>query len=48
MYRAVVDLMKSRIEKAKSYRKKKKTKEGVDVEAFKNIIVKRIKKEPEN
>ena len=42
VYRAVVDLVKSRIEKAKSFGKKKKTKEGIDVDALKNAIVKRL------
>jgi hypothetical protein len=32
VYRAVVDLVRSRIEKAKSFGKKGKTKEGLDVE----------------
>ncbi len=44
VYRAVVDLVKSRIEKAKSFGKKKKTKERIDVDAFKNAIVENIKK----
>ncbi|PIU67445.1 MAG: hypothetical protein COS84_04655 [Armatimonadetes bacterium CG07_land_8_20_14_0_80_40_9] len=42
VYRAVVDLVKSRIEKAKSFGKKKKTKEGIDLDALKNAIVKRL------
>lgn len=46
VYCAVVDLVKSRIEKAQSYGKKKKTKEGIDVDALKNVIVEQIKKEP--
>jgi len=45
VYRAVVDLVKSRIEKAKSFGKKKKTKEGIDVDALKNAIVKRLNEE---
>jgi len=42
VYRAVIDLVKSRIEKAKSFGKKKKTKEGIDIDALTNIIVGRI------
>lgn len=39
VYRAVVDLVKSRIEKAKSVQSKRKTKEGIDVDMFvKNIM----------
>lgn len=45
VYRAVIDLVKSRIEKAKSFGKKKKTKEGIDVDALKNAIVKRLNEE---
>jgi len=41
VYRAVIDLVKSRIEKAKSV-KSKKTKKGIDVGALKNEIVKLI------
>jgi hypothetical protein len=44
VYRAVVDLVKFRIEKAKSVGKK--TKEGIDVEALKNAVIERIKREP--
>jgi len=46
VYRAVIDLVKSRIEKAKSFGKKKKTKEGIDLNALKNTVIERIKKEP--
>jgi len=45
VYRAVIDLVKSRIEKAKSFGKKKKTKEGIDIGALKNSVMERIKKE---
>jgi type I restriction-modification system DNA methylase subunit len=45
VYRAVVDLVKSRIEKAKSFGKKRKTKEGIDVGSLKNAVIERIKKE---
>jgi hypothetical protein len=42
VYRAVVDLVKSRLEKAKSAEKNNKGNEGIDVDAFKNVIVERI------
>ena len=45
VYRAVVDLVRSRIEKAKSFGKKKKTKEGIDLSALRNTVIERIKKE---
>lgn len=45
VYQAVVDLVKSRIEKARSFGDKKKTKEGIDVDALKNVIIEKIKKE---
>jgi hypothetical protein len=38
--------VKSRIEKAKSFGDRKKTKEGIDVDALKNVIIEKIKKEP--
>jgi len=44
VYRAVVDLVKSRIEKAKSFGNKTKTKEGIDVDALKDAIIERIKR----
>ncbi|KPK96100.1 hypothetical protein AMJ80_01920 [bacterium SM23_31] len=46
VYRAVVDLVKSRIEKAKSLGKNKKTADGIDTEKFKNTIVTSIDEEP--
>lgn len=42
IYRAVIDLVKSRIEKAKSFGKKKKTKDGVDIDALVNIVLEKI------
>jgi len=39
VYRAVVDLVKSRIEKAKSVKKSKKVKENSDLDVFKNNII---------
>jgi len=44
VYRAVVDLVKSRIEKAKSFGKKNKTKEEIDIDTFKNAIIEDIGK----
>jgi dihydrodipicolinate synthase/N-acetylneuraminate lyase len=44
VYKAVVDLVKSRIEKAKSVEKKKK-KEKIDIDAIKDAIIKKIKEE---
>ena len=38
VYRAVVDLVKSRIERAKSFGKRRKTKEGIDID----LLVKRV------
>ena len=45
VYRAVVDLVKSRIEKAKSFGKKRKI-EGIDVEVLTKTVVERIEREP--
>ena len=42
VYRAVVDLVKSRIEKAKSVDKKGKTKEGIDVELLTRTIKEKL------
>jgi type I restriction-modification system DNA methylase subunit len=42
VYRAVVDLVKSRIGKAKSVEKNNKGTEGINVDAFKNVIIERI------
>jgi type I restriction-modification system DNA methylase subunit/chorismate mutase len=42
IYRAVVDLVKSRLEKAKSVAKSKKTKEGVDVEALVKVVMEKV------
>lgn len=47
VYRAVIDLVKSRIEKAKSV-KKRNIMEGIDIEEIKSIIVDRIKEKYEN
>jgi len=45
VYRAVVDLVKSRLEKAKSTGKNKKKVEGIDINALKNAVIDRIEKE---
>jgi len=45
VYRAVVDLVKSRIEKSKSFGKKKRTKEGIDVDAFVKTVMDKIGEE---
>jgi len=42
VYRAVVGLVKARIEKAKSVEKNNKGNEGINIDAFKNVIVERI------
>jgi hypothetical protein len=42
IYRAVVDLVKSRIEKAKSFGKRKKTKEGIDIDALVNTVMGKV------
>jgi len=44
VYRAVIDLVKSRIERAKSV-KNKKIVEGVDIDAAKNLIIQEIDNE---
>lgn len=45
VYRAVVDLVKSRINKAKSFGKKKKVKNGINVEALVKIVMNNIGEE---
>lgn len=42
IYRAVVDLVKSRIEKAKSFGKRKKTKEGIDIDLLVKTVMDKI------
>jgi len=42
VYRAVVDLVKSRIEKAKSFGKRKKTREGLDIELFIKTVMDKV------
>jgi len=45
VYRAVIDLVKSRIEKAKSFGKKKKTKGGIDINALVKAVMNEIGEE---
>ncbi len=45
VYRAVIDQVKARVERAKSFGKKKKTVEGVDIDSLKDAIVTKIKEE---
>jgi len=42
VYRAVIDLVKSRIEKAKSVGSRKKTKSGIDIEAVIDTVIEKI------
>lgn len=42
VYRSVIDLVKSRLEKARSFGKRKKTKEGIDVDLLVKIIMEKI------
>jgi len=42
VYRAVVDLVKSRIEKAKSFGKRKKTREGLDIDLFIKTVMDKV------
>jgi len=42
VYQAVVDLIKSRLEKAKSVSDRKKTKEGIDIDAFLETVLSNI------
>lgn len=44
VYRAIVDMVKSRLEKAKSFGKKKKTKEEIDIDSVKKAIIENIEK----
>jgi len=42
VYRAVIDLVKSRLEKAKSFGKRKKSKEGIDVDLLVKTVMERV------
>jgi type I restriction-modification system DNA methylase subunit len=42
VYRAVIDLVKSRIEKAKSFGKRKRTKEGIDVDLLVKTVMEKV------
>jgi len=45
VYRAVIDLVKSRLEKAKSFGKRKKTKEGIDVDLLVKLVMEKVGEE---
>ena len=45
VYRAVIDLVKSRLEKAKSFGKRKKTKEGIDIDLLVKLVMERVDKD---
>jgi len=42
VYRAVVDLVKSRVEKAKSFGKRRKTKEGIDIDLLVKTVMDKL------
>ncbi|MBM3141558.1 MAG: SAM-dependent DNA methyltransferase [Chloroflexi bacterium] len=42
VYRAVIDLVKSRLEKAKSFGKRKKTREGIDVDLLVKTVMEKV------
>lgn len=42
VYRAVIDLVKSRLEKAKSFGKRKKTKEGIDIDLLVKLVMEKV------
>ncbi len=42
VYRAVVDLVKSRLEKAKSFGKRKKSKEGIDIDLLIKLVMEKV------
>jgi type I restriction enzyme M protein len=42
VYRAVIDLVKSRIEKAKSFGKRKKSKEGIDIDLVTKLVMEKV------
>lgn len=42
VYKAVVDLVKSRIEKAKSFGKRRKTKEGIDIDLLVKMVMDKL------
>lgn len=47
VYRAVVDLVKSRVEKAQSFGKKTQSREGIDVDALKKVVLDSLRQEEE-
>lgn len=42
VYKALLDLVNTRIEKAKTFGKKKKTKEGIDIDALVKIVLEKV------
>ena len=42
VYRAVIDLVKSRLEKAKSFGKRKKTREGIDIDLLVKLVMEKV------
>jgi len=42
VYRAVIDLVKSRLEKAKSFGKRKKTREGIDIDSLVKTVTEKV------
>lgn len=42
VYQAVIDLVKSRLEKAKSFGKRKKTKEGIDIDLVVKLVMEKV------
>jgi len=45
VYKAIIDLVRSRIDRAKSVEKKKKNKDGINIEAFVDTVMERIGEE---
>ena len=45
VYRAVIDVVKSRLEKAKSFGKRKKTKEGIDIDLLVKLVMDKVGEE---
>lgn len=42
VYRAAIDLVKSRLEKAKSFGKRRKTKEGIDIDLLVRLVMEKV------
>ena len=45
VYRAVIDMVKSRLEKAESFGKRKKTKEGIDIDLLVKLVMEKVGEE---